>query len=426
MQEKLLHFLWQYQYYSPDKLVGISGEKVHVLDPGNYNENAGPDFLHSTVMIDGIAWKGHVEIHVKSSDWNNHRHYLDPVYNSVILHVVWEYDIPAYRSDTTPIMTIELAGKVPHSVVLRYQDLSHNLWHIACSGMLTELSQTPLEDAKKSALHVRMEQKARIILQRLKENKGDWEFTTYQWLIRYFGFGKNIDAFDRLGKLLPYTLILRHRSFYHQVEALLFGSAGFLEGHAEDTYHLHMKNEFGFLKDKYRLNTMSFHEWKFLRMRPANFPTVRLAQLTSLFTSRQSLFATLMDSDQLHDIHSFFDLEVNEYWRDHYVFGKRGKSCPSKIGKEAIESLVINVLAPLKAAYRISKGQNRWYEVMESMLKEIPPENNRYIRLWESQGGIHAKNALDSQALLAQYILRCKDKKCLSCPVGMELLKETA
>lgn len=425
MQEKLLHFLWQYQYYSPDKLIGISGEKVRVLDPGIYNENAGPDFLHGTLLIDGIAWKGHIEIHVKSSDWNNHRHYLDGVYNSVILHVVWEYDTPAYRSDSTPLITVELAGKVPYSVILRYQDLSHNLWHIACSGMLTNQSRVPLQEAKQSALRIRMEEKAHLILNRLKENKGDWEYTTYQWLIRYFGFGKNIEAFDRLGRVLPYTLILRHRNIHSQVEALLFGAAGFLEGQTEDTYHMNMKNEFTFLKDKYTITPVSLQEWKFLRMRPANFPTVRLAQLATLFTTRQTLFATLMDCDQLHDVQCFFDLEMNDYWQEHYKFGKTGKSCPAKIGKEAVESLVINVLAPLKAAFRISKGQARWYEVMESILKEIPPENNRYIRLWETQG-VRAKNACDSQGLLAQYLLRCKDKKCLSCPVGLELLKASA
>jgi hypothetical protein len=425
MQEKLLHFLWQYQYYSPEKLEGTQGEKIQVLQPGIYNENAGPDFLHSQLLINGLEWQGHVEIHTRASDWKQHRHDQDQVYNSVILHVVWENDVPAFRADDSPIHTVELAGKVPGSVIRRYQDLSQSLWHIACADSLPNISSNTLNEAKKTALIERMRTKADEILQRVKENRGDWEYTAYQWMLRYFGFGKNAHAFDRLSQMLPFRVLLRHRDHPMDVDALLFGAAGFLDGPPVDSYHRRLKSEFSFLKDKYGLKSMPVMEWQFLRMRPANFPTVRIAQMSALMSHRNNLFSFVMDCNHLEDVYDFFNLPMSDYWLEHYRFGKKSKSKLNKIGKEAVQLIVINVLAPLRAAYRLSLGQPRWFEAMEGMLHQLPSENNKYIRLWKAHG-ITCHNALDSQGYLAQYLLRCQDKKCLSCPVGREILNKSA
>ncbi|TDE18191.1 DUF2851 family protein [Dyadobacter psychrotolerans] len=434
MNEEILSFVWRFGYYESVNLRTDEGSHLSVLRTGFKNRNAGPDFSDARVRIDGVDWVGCVEIHVKSSDWFLHTHETDPAYESVVLHVVWENDKPVYRQDSSLVPTLSLKGLVRLSVIERYNQLVQEDEEIPCSKSFEKVSELQKFSMLDRVLLERLDKKGEQVLNLLNANQQDWEETAYQWLTQHFGFKLNDPAFLRLSQAVPLKIILKHRNSLLQIEAILFGTAGLIPGNPEvdqsditsleTSYIIALNREYKFLSAKYRLqNTqMKPHEWKFLRLRPAGFPTIRLAQLAVLLSKSNGLFSSLTSPKTVRPMHELLNLEQSEYWQKHFQFGKISKSKVPAMGKDAINLLIINAVVPLMVAYSKNRQQPEILERAISWLSEIPTENNRITREWEKLG-MKVKTAGDSQALIEWFNNYCSKRKCLDCIVGSGLVR---
>lgn len=421
MKEDFLHFIWQYQQFSKDQLQTTHGEQLAILQQGLYNQNAGPDFLSAKINIEGIDWFGHVEIHLKSSDWNLHQHQNNEAYNSVVLHVVWTDDKPQLREDGSRIPTLELKSRVEINLIEKYKQLQENQEPIACKNSISQVRSITILSMLDKACTQRLERKAQEVLQVLHSLNGDWEETTYRLLGKNFGFKINADAFIELCQSLPYKTLLKHVHQPKQIEALLFGQAGLLT--ARDEYSDGLLKEYQFLSHKYSLRPrLKEHQWKFLRLRPANFPTIRLAEFASLINTRPKLFTFFIESEPSQIIKALKNIEVNDYWSEHYQFGVPSKRQGKSMGKQSAESILINTVVPLLAAYSLYLDDLSKMEKAEILLQQLRPEQNNIIRLWESAQQ-KAQTAFDSQALIELYNNYCNPRKCLSCNIGVSLVK---
>lgn len=424
MKESLLHFVWQYLHFNVKNLSTSSGSELTIIKQGNYQHNSGPDFENCQVMIDDIRLVGNIEIHVNSSDWNKHKHQYDPAYDTVILHVVWNHDLAVKNSQGDEIPVLELNGRVPQSLFSRYDRLINSKNDILCHeeiGQLPRLRKLELID---KAASLRLKQKSDIILSRLVDNENDWEETAYQTLLQYFGFKVNNEVFLRLAQTLPYKLIKKHIDQPLQVEALLFGVAGFLKDES-DPYAVELRQEYKFLAAKYQITEMEIpkQQWRFLRLRPANFPTVRIAQLASILSTISNLFSFLINEKSTALKVDAFRKSVSTYWQKHYDFGKVYKKEDSHMmGKKSIENLFINSVAPLLAAYSRHVNQDSYMQQALDLLEDIKPEKNKIIKLWEDNG-FRLSSALDSQGLIMQYNHYCLEKRCLECVAGTYIIR---
>lgn len=425
MQEKLLHFVWQYQYFSSSRLLTGSGKRILVTHPGTYNLHAGPDFLFARLRIDGMEWRGHVEIHVRSSDWERHNHHLDPAYDAVILHVVWEHDSEVRRHEGSVLPVLILQHAISLSVFRKFNDLTQSLWHLPCHHHASSVPGPVFHEAMKRAMRRRMDENINRIRNMWLACGNHWEETALRLLIRYAGSGRNRAAFSRLAGLIPWTVLKRHADRPLHIEAMFFGVAGFLQGTARDSYHERLQREFIFLRKKYQLTVMEEHEWKFLRMRPAAFPTRRLAGLATLFCIRQTFFRDWVEMHEPEQWHLWFSLTLPEYWQKHHMFGRAAAMSPNAFGASQIQTFMLNVVIPLQSAYYSFQhaGDHTGLNV-NHLYQSLPAENNKYIRLWK-KAGITARTAWDTQALLSLYRYRCQKRKCLECPVGIDILSSS-
>lgn len=424
MKESLLHFIWQYLHFDVKNLTTTSGSDLAVIRQGNYQHNSGPDFENCQVMIDGIRLVGNIEIHVSSSEWNKHKHQNDPAYDTVILHVVWNHDLEVLNSQGNQIPVLELKGRVPLSLFDRYEKLINSRNDLLCQEEISQIPRLRKFELIDKAVSLRLKQKSELILTRLSENDGDWEETAYQTLLQYFGFKVNNEAFLRLAQTLPYKVVKKHIDQPLQVEALLFGVAGFLHS-ASDQHTVELKEEYNFLAAKYQIKgkEIPLQQWKFLRLRPANFPTVRIAQLAVILSSVSNLFSFLTDDESTGVKAEAFRKEVSTYWQKHYDFGKTYKKEGSHMmGRQSIENLFINTVAPILAAYSGYLNQERYMQQALEILEDIKPEKNKITRLWENNG-FRLSSALDSQGLIMQYNHFCLEKRCLECVAGTFIIR---
>ena len=425
MQEAFLHFLWQYQNFTDFQLKTTEGQSVKVLKIGFLNSNAGPDFLDARLLINDIEWVGHVEIHLKASDWFVHGHQQNPAYQNVILHAVWEADKPILHPDGSAIPTLLLQPIANLDLINRFENLVQNPNPIACASQFGTIDQIHKLSMLDKALITRLEQKAELVHQLLATTQNDWEETTYRLLAKNFGFKINADTFLKLAERLPLKILQKHRNNLQQIEALVFGVAGFLEENEQaDEYWLGLKNEFAFLKAKYQLTDkiLGKFEWKFLRLRPANFPTVRLAQFAKLIEQMSSLFSVFINTESSKAINQSLKVSQSAYWKDHFVFGKATDKVPS-MGKSSVENLIINTVVPLLVAYSQSQDNPDFLDKAIELLENCPAEENFITNIWNDLG-LKVKNAHDSQALIQQYNMMCTPKKCLRCNVGIALLRQ--
>jgi hypothetical protein len=424
MDEAFLHFVWQHQYYNKSDLITADGHKVEVYQPGHYNTNAGPDFLNARIKIGDLLWNGSIEIHVLSEDWFHHKHHLNLVYDSVVLHVVWQGEKRAHRTDATEIPVVYLKTRIPQTVFQKYQSLIGSMDHLPCSKFLKDIPDVVSQNMLDHVLVERLERKASELLDMHDYNAGDWEETAYQVLLKSFGFQKNSELFHKLGKILPLKILKRHRDKVLQVEALLFGMAGFLKGKAGDDYQDALQKEFTFLCKKYGLedDIIEPHLWKFMRMRPANFPTIRLAQLAVLIVQSDNIFSSLVYGGSVTSILNYLCVKPGNYWREHYYFGKKTQRHSADLGESGMEGIIINAVVPLMAAYGIHTDDHIWIERAIQLLEQIKPEKNSIVRR-VSDSGIRVEKACDSQAAIELYKNYCSRKKCLQCKIGTFILK---
>ncbi|WP_439585512.1 DUF2851 family protein [Dyadobacter bucti] len=424
MNEDILSFIWRFQYFETSNLQTDENLNLSVIRTGNKNGNAGPDFSEARVMIGQVQWVGSVEIHVRSSDWLLHMHEKNAAYESVVLHVVWENDKPVVRKDGTLLPTLSLKGRIKDAVLERYAQLQDENESIPCAGLFGQVSDILKYAMLDRVLLERLDKKAQQVTLIYEETRNDWEETAYLWLCQHFGFKLNDPAFSRLARILPWKILRKHRGQLSQIEALLFGCAGMLSDETDEPYVRLLRKEHQFLSAKYGLSEscMNGHEWKYSRLRPAGFPTVRLAQLAQFLNNEGSLFTELVYAGSFAELRGKFHLEQSAYWKSHYLFGKKSRSSVPSMGKDAAHLLIINAAVPLLVAYSKQKQRHELLDKAVYWLSEIEAENNRITREWNTLG-IRVTNAADSQALLEWHNLYCTPRRCLECTVGAALVR---
>ncbi|UYZ64327.1 DUF2851 family protein [Hymenobacter weizhouensis] len=429
MQEDFLHYVWQHQYFDKTDLQTEDGQPITVLRPGHRNPDAGPDFLNARLRLGEVEWNGAVEIHLRASDWHRHRHQHDPKYDQVILHVVHTADQPVQRTNATEIPALALAGRLAPELLAAYQRLREQPAEalLPCAPLLPQVPMLTRAMMTGRTLLERVEQKAAVVAGLHQQLAHDWEATAYHALAAGFGFQKNNEPLARLARALPLALLRRHRHDARQLEALVFGQAGFLEedpATEHDLYVQGLREEFAFLRHKYNLagTALLRHDWNFLRLRPANFPTVRLAQLAALLHARPALFDALLTARDVRALEGFFAAPVSAYWRQHYQPGKPGR-VPA-LGKSSVHLLIINVVVPLRAAYGRHLGNPELVEDAVSLLEQLPAEHNHLTDAYQAAGFEH-RSAADSQGLLALHRGYCAPRRCVQCSIGSHILQRS-
>ena len=418
MREEFLYYIWENRLTDKD-LKTIEGESIDIVATGYRNTDSGPDFLEAKIQIGNKLWAGHVEIHVKSSDWNRHGHQSDKAYKNVILHVVYENDL-----QVNDIPTLELKGHFDGSLFAQYQKLIASKTWIPCEKSISQVPVfTRLSWLDRMAVE-RLESKSGNVTKILEANQFDWEDALYKLLMRYFGLKVNNEAFEYLANILPFKTLLKHSDNLLQVEAMLMGCAGFLEDDFTEEYPLLLKREFSVMKAKFNLLTMPAERWKFMRMRPSNFPTIRLAQMAQLVHKNGCLFSKIKATKNTAEVKALFDVAASEYWETHWRFGFSTESKPKHLGETTADVLIINAVAPLLFCYGKLHKDESVCETALQFLEETEAEDNAIIRHY-AQYGITAENAMQTQALLHLYSYFCKRKRCLECRIGNVLLHKT-
>jgi hypothetical protein len=424
MEEAFLHFVWNFQQFTSRELLSDSDQKITVFHPGYKNTDAGPDFKNAKIKIGDVIWNGQVEIHINAKDWIRHNHQDDAAYDNVILHVVWKNDASITRNDDTIIPTLEVKNLVDDQLILRYNHLFEPIDEILCKKFMDNVKPITWLSMMDKALVQRLDSKADTIFREIAFTDNDWEEITWRLLCRNFGFKTNTFPFYELAKSLPIKILKREAAELQTVEALMFGQAGFLEEDTADKYCKSLSDEYRFKQKKYTLNRrLDKHQWKFLRLRPANFPTIRIAQLAALVAVQPNLFSLFMDFNNISELKRKLAIEQSRYWIDHYQFGKPSKTHTGKLGTFSIDNILINTVAPLLFAYGIHKDDESLKEKSMKLLASVGPESNAITKRWKSSG-IMVKSAFDSQALIELFNTYCLKKRCLNCAIGVEVLNQ--
>ena len=433
MKEEFLYYLWENRLID-NSLQTTEGEAIEVVATGYRNTDSGPDFLEAKIRIGDKLWAGHVEIHVKSSDWNRHGHQTDKAYQNVILHVVYEND-----TQVTDLPTLELKSHFDEALFTNYQRFITSKAWIPCANSIVQVPPfTRLSWLDRMAVE-RLESKSETVNKTLKTNQFDWEDSLYKLLMRYFGLKVNNEAFEHLSNILPFKTLLKHADNLLQVEAMLFGCAGLLEGEFNEEYPQLLQREFAVMKAKFNLLTMPAERWKFMRMRPSNFPTIRLAQMAQLIHKNGPLFAKIREAATVDEVKALFDVAASEYWKTHYRFGAglsnlgcqnddvRLPRCdsPTKskhLGETTVNILIINAVVPLLFCYGKLHKDETFCDTALQFLEATAAEDNTVIRHF-AQCNIAAQNAMQTQALLHLFNMYCKRKRCLECRLGHVLMR---
>lgn len=420
MREDFLHYIWQFQKFDRTALKLTTGEPLQVVKPGLHNHDAGPDFSQGTVRIDGLSLNGHIEIHINSSDWDAHKHQHDPAYNGVILHVVLHHDREVYRQDGTQLPTLELQERIHEFDHKGYQRFVNRLGDIVCEQELPTVDTMVKVAAMERALMERLERKAGRVYELHSRLAGHWNAIVYALLGECFGFKINKEPFRQLVSLVPYGIVQKVKS-QHEIEALLFGVAGFLMGRAADAYHQKLMTTYAFLKRKFNLQAeVAPGIWKFGRLRPANFPTVRIAQFASVLVEHQHLFDRLSGATSLQMLRQFFNINPDMYWQNHYQFGHPSSSTTS-LGKSSIDTLIVNAVIPTWIGYGKLHQSDIYVHRALQVLQMLRPESNRITRRWEAVG-LRSTSSADSQGLIELFQNYCAEKRCLWCNIGSSIL----
>jgi len=419
MKESILHYVWQNKLFTARDLVTTEGEKLEIIDVGRNNSDAGPDFFNAKIRIGQTLWAGNVEIHTSTSEWFKHNHHLDKAYDSIILHVVSHADGEVHRLDGHLIPQLEL--KYPAQIDTNYEHLFSQQQWIPCSDKIGLVPSIVIQSWKNSLLTERLEQKMDAIEQLLNGNNQHWEEAFYITLARNFGFGTNSQAFESLAKSVSIGVLGKHKDNIVQLEAILFGQAGLLDLEKQDDYSLRLKKEYDFLRVKYGLTPIDGSQWKLLRLRPDNFPYVRIAQFAALIHTSTKLFSKILEDPTIESLRKLFKNEPSEYWNSSYLFGNKSPRHVKKLGMFSINGIIINTVIPFLFCYAQHHNNDDLKSRSIQLFEEIPAERNSIITRW-LEIGVKAENAYDSQALIQLKKQYCDEKKCLRCRIGHKVL----
>lgn len=423
MNESLLQYIWKNSLFRPGQLVSTEREPVMVIYPGMHNHNAGPDFLEAKIKIGNTFWAGNVELHMRTSDWHKHKHDSNPDYQNIILHVVYEDDEPLGGASFS---TLELKDHIEEAVIQRYHKLMSLDKTVPCATQLNSIPELVWNTWLDRMLAERWEQRLDEWHLLWLQAGNDWRTLLYYRLAANFGFHVNRDAFLELALSIPLNILVKHRNNLMQTEALLFGQSGLLQSGSQDTYMQELEKEYHFLRRKYQLTPMVAHRWKFLRLRPYNFPTIRIAQFAMLVHQSLELFAQLMEIKKAKDLLPLLDIHASPYWDNHYRFGEFTEDKQVKhLGKDAVFNIMINTVAPMQYLYARLQGKSALHENSLNLLQSIKAEHNKITRAWKD-AGVTAKDAAQSQALLQLFNEYCNTKNCLNCAIGNRLVRKGA
>lgn len=419
MTERLLQYIWQFQYFNASKLLTTDGEWLQVIHPGIYNTNQGPDFSDAKVKLEETVWAGSIELHINSSDWKNHKHSGDSNYKNVILHVVWKHDADL----ALPFPTLVLQDKVSKILLSRYQELMHTGSFIPCEKNVQQASEITWMAWKERLLVERLQVKTRLIFDFLEMNNSHWEETLWWLLAKNFGIKINSAAFETIAQSVPIRVLAKHKNQVQQVEALLFGQAGLLDAAFKEDYPKLLQREYQFLGKKYQLQKSKI-KLAFLRMRPSNFPTVRLAQLAMLVHESLHLFSRIKEATKINSVKEMLVVTASDYWHYHYVFDETSAFKKKTLGGEMVNNILINTVIPILFAYGHHQDENVYKDKALKWLEEITAEKNAITRGFSS---LHLQNktAFDSQAYIQLKNEYCNRKRCLDCAIGNKLLRES-
>ena len=419
--EDLVKFLWNYRLFTSVALRTVSGKSVEIVSPGEANSNAGPDFFNAKVKLDGVLWAGNVEVHTDSADWERHGHHRDSSYNNVVLHVVTSYKAAARTLDNREIET--LVVEVDEYLKQRFWQLQYSDSKIPCSPFVVGINALSVKSWLDSLAAERLETRINSVNLLVDQLNGDWEETLYRYIARSLGTSLNALPFEMLAKAAPLTIVRRHCSTLSQAEALLFGQAGLLNDSSSDHYYQQLQKEYGYLSHKLSLKAIDGSMWKFARTRPPNFPTVRIAQLAALAHFEFPLLGRLVNLTDVKQLTKILTTPPSVYWRNHYSFSHPSPLRKVGLGKEIVQSVILNAFIPVLYAFSKSVGNTTAQQLCLNALEKLDPEGNTIVRQWAPLG-IVAENALDSQALIQLYKGYCIPKKCLYCRIGASLLSK--
>lgn len=422
MKENLLQFIWKLKLFSFTNLRSTTKEKIHIYSVGMENVNSGPDFLNAKIEIDEQLWAGNVEIHINSSDWYNHQHEIDENYDSVILHVVWNHDVDVFRKNNNAISTLELKEYVSPELLENYKELFNKQKHwINCESSISTIDLFVLKNWTERLYFERLEQKSNYFRNILDKSNTNWEATLFVLLAKNFGLKINADAFMNMAQSFDFSVVRKVSHNQLQLEALLFGQSGMLLNEMDSEYFKQLKEEYKYLKVKFKLAEPLQMELQFFRLRPNNFPTIRLSQLASLYHKYQNLFSEIIEIESLTDFYKVFNISTSIFWEKHYTFQKESKKCSKKLSKAFIDLLLVNTIIPLKFMYLKSLGLTDYSSVI-AIIEQVKPEKNTIISKFKDLK-IESNNAFETQALLQLKNEYCSKQCCLQCAIGKELLK---
>jgi hypothetical protein len=417
MTERLLQYIWQFQYFNGVDLHTEEGELLQIIHPGTFNTNQGPDFSDAKIKVNKTIWAGSIELHIKTSDWKNHKHSDDKNYKNVILHVVWQQDIQL----DLPCSTLVLQDKVPKLLLAKYDELMNGDFFILCEKHIHQINSLSWQSWKERLLVERLEKRTQIIFDHQQKNKNHWEETFWWLLAKNFGAKLNSIAFEKVAQSVSVNILAKHKDQIHQVEALLFGQAGLLDHDFTEDYPKLLQKEYQFLKKKYNLQKVEA-SMIFLRMRPSNFPTIRLAQLAMLVHNSLHLFSKIKESNDIKSIKQLLQVTANDYWHYHYVFDETTAFKKKKLGEEMTDNILINTVVPVLFAYGHYHGESIYKDKALQWLEDIKAEKNSITTGFAS---LHVENktAFDSQALIQLKNEYCNKKRCLDCSIGNKLIR---
>lgn len=420
MKEDFLHYLWRYRKFPLTGLSTTSGESIQILHTGQYLQRAGPDFFNAQIIIGSQKWAGNIEIHLKSTDWYIHHHHNDNAYDNVVLHVVWLHDAAVFRKDNTEIPTLELHRYISSDLVHNYEALIHPKSWIYCEKQLASIDEFTIQNWMERLFIERLERKSEAILALLESKTQDWEAVLFSLLAKNFGLNTNGISFHEMAEALPFSIIRKEHFKIRNLEALFFGSCNLLHEEKQDQYFLELHSCFKYLSGKYGLEKTSITPLQFFRLRPDNFPTVRLAQLAMLYHKKEYLFDKLINADIVTEIYNLFNVAVSDYWQTHYQFDRVSPLKKKALTHSFIDLIIINTVIPFRFAYAKSQGKDV-IESLMTLLQSLPSETNSILDKFSSFG-LKSKNAFESQALLELKNEYCSKSKCLECAIGNTLL----
>jgi len=420
MKEDFLHYIWKYRLFTAP-LFTVNGEAVEVLSPGIHNHHAGPDFSDARLRIGSTLWAGNVEIHVNTSDWTRHGHHTDPVYDSVVLHVVYQHDQPVHLNN---LPVAEIKNCIDMGVYNKYRTLMAVRNRVPCHNQVKEVAGSETELWLERMLIERIESRSGQIAGFLQVNSNDWEEAFYMMLARSFGFSLNALPFEMLARSLPYRILAKHAGNPMQCEALIFGQAGLLSHGLADAWPQELFSEYSFLRKKYDLVPVAAHLWKFMRLRPANFPHIRLAQFAAFLSRRGKPLPEVLSCSTAGELTALFDVAASPYWDTQFQFDKPNRKQVKHLGKSSATLIIINAVLPFMFVYGRETGQDHLCNRALNLFSQFPPESNRITRQWE-QAGLSISTAFHSQALISLKTDYCDNYRCLECRIGNLLLRSS-